>query len=190
MARRSGFGTSSRCLAVAAMTALLASCGGGADADASGDAGGEDAASAPATPAGGEVARRDFVLCPAIEGIAEDLAALADFQIDATRGVEAMAGECHVRGQDAAFVQVILAPAIVPSVAMQASGYDTPAVAAPELGEQAVVVEDPVQPRAIFRVRGQIIDVGIENSGHPPDAATIRQAGSMVRDALEKANGG
>lgn len=167
-----------------------------------GDAGDEadapppaDAAAAPA-PSGspgagsGEISRSDFVLCPAIEPIAGDLTSLAGFELDASREIEAGAGECRLRGDGGAFVVVALALAAVPSLGEYVSGFRGTARPASGLGEGAVVIPDPAQPHAVFPLRGQIVDVGMENFSDPPDDAAVLEAARRVREALSDANGG
>jgi hypothetical protein len=174
-------------IGIAISVVYLSSCGGGDRSEAA--PGGEGAAASQAAEEG-TVAREDFVLCPAIEGIADSLASLVGFSMDAERGVQQMVNECFIRGEDAAFVGIQLAPAIVPSVDMQASGYDAESTPAPDLGREAVFIGDQLQPHVIFRLMGHIIDVGIEQSMGSPDEATMIEAGKLIRDALSAANGG
>lgn len=170
-------------VATLCVTGVLPACGG--------DAGDTETASAARSPGASEVARADFVLCPAIERIAEELADRAGFQLDVERGVQALAGECFVRGEESEFVSVALAPAIMSSVAMQASGYEGDQAAVPAFGEDAVMVRNPVQPHVIFELLGQIIDIGVEGSpGMTPETGTVVSAATAVRDALLAANGG
>lgn len=171
----------------------LLACGGEGDGGGPPPAADAPAAEAPAAsqpPAGGEagggdIARGDFVLCPAIEPIGEELATIAGFRMDPARGVEAVANECFVRGDG--FVSVALAPAFAPSVAMHASGYDGVQTPVPDLGSDALVIDAP-QPHVVFRLRGQIIDVGVEG-GSASTASAIALA-NRVREALLAANGG
>lgn len=138
-----------------------------------------------------EISRDDFVLCPAIEPVAGDLVALGGFEPEGgTTEVQAGVNECHLRGEEGAFVVVALAPAIVPSVAEYASGFPGGAEPAPELGESAVVVPSSTQPHVVFELFGHILDVGIENFSDPPDTGNVLEAGRLVRDALVQANGG
>lgn len=155
----------------------------GAAADRSGASG--TAASGEAPEASGNA----FVLCPAVEEIADDLASLAGFELDRSRSIAAGARECFVRGDGGAFVMVALAPDAVPSVAEHASGYPGRATPAPELGESAVAVEDATQPHVVFELDGHIVDVGIENFDDPADRPRVIEAGRMVRQALGRANG-
>ncbi len=173
---------------VGAAMALSVSCGGDTADSESGSA---ETASATRSSGGRDVARADFVLCPSIESIAADLAGIVGFQLDEDRGVQAMVGECFVRGEESEFVSVALAPAIMSSVAMQASGYEGNQAAVPAFGEEAVMIRDPVQPHLIFELLGQIIDVGVEGpAGTTPDIGTLIRVATAVRDALLAANGG
>ncbi len=173
---------------LSAATGLLVSCGGDA---ADSESASVETASATRSPGGREVARADFVLCPAIESIAADLAGIVGFQLDEDRGVQAMVGECFVRGEESEFVSVALAPAIMSSVGMQASGYEGSQAAVPAFGEDAVMIRDPVQPHLIFELLGQIIDVGVEGpAGTTPDTGTVIRVATAARDALLAANGG
>jgi len=141
--------------------AFLSSCGGGGEQGDTGTPGG-GAAGAVARTAGGTVARADFVLCPPIEAIADSLASIVGFTRDPDRAVQGIAGQCFVRGESGGFIGIELAPAAVPSIAMQAEGYDSESRPAPDLGSEAAIIADGLQPHVIFRVRGQIIDVGAE----------------------------
>jgi len=174
---------------------LFASCGrAGGDASASAEAGGSSAApgSAPATASSGEsIARADFVMCPALEPVASQLAGIVGFPMDEERGVEALAGECFVRSEEAGFLSAALAPAFVRSIDMQAQGYEGHTEPAPSLGDGAVIVHDALQPHVIFPLRDNIIDVGAESDGtEAPDDATMLRLATAVRDALAAANGG
>lgn len=174
---------------------VLASCGGAGDqGSAAAEADGSTAvpaampAAAPAS-SGGSIARADFVMCPALEPVAADLAGIVGFPMDRERGVEAMAGECFVRSEEAGFLSAALAPAFVRSIDMQAEGYEGHAEPAPGLGDGALIVHDALQPHVIFQLRGNIIDVGAESDGtEAPDDGTMLRLATAVRDALAAAN--
>jgi len=173
--------------------ALVLACGGpdGSDPPGGGATPGSGAPATAAQPAAAastaddRIARADFVLCPAIEPIGEELAAMAGFRMDPERGVEVVAGECFVRGDG--FLRVALAPAIMQSVAMQASGYDGAQSPLPQLGPQAVLIDAP-QPHVVFELRGQIVDVGVEAPGAGRE--TVVELAERVREALTNANAG
>ncbi len=170
-------------------TGLVVSCGGDADSESAPAA--EASTPGAAAGSGGAVARADFVLCPAIEGIAEELAQTAGFRMDVDRGVQELVGECFIRGEEAEFVSVALAPAFMSSVSMQAAGYEGNQAAVPALGADAVLIQDPLQPHVIFPLLGQIIDVGVEGYGATtPSTASVMAVATAVRDALRAANGG
>ena len=188
--------TMDRSIALLTMAGLLASCGGASDdaATARTTDGAAPPASAPVAAPGsadGTIARADFVMCPALEPIAADLAAIVGFAMDRERGLERLAGECFVRSEDSGFVSAAVAPAFVRSTAMQAEGYEGRAEPATGPGDGALIVRDALQPHVIFELRGNIIDVGAEADGTgAPDDATMLRLATAVRDALLAANGG
>lgn len=168
------------------LVALVQSCAG--EQSASDDE--PQIAQNPAS-AGDVVARGDYVLCPAIEGIADDLAARVGFQRDPERSIAGIGAECFVRAMDFGWIRVAIPPAMIRTIGMQAEGYESPSSPAPELGENAVFVNAQLQPHVIFELLGQIIDVGVEHAGTgAPDRATVIAVAEMVRDALRGANSG
>lgn len=171
-------------LLIAVATPLVTGCGGGTE-----DAGATARAESDAPPARQE-ASADFVLCPAFETVAGDVAAALGFELDAERGVQATPRECFVRGTEAEFVSIALAPAIIQSVTMQASGYEGSVAAAPELGATAVYIDAPLQPHVIFELDGRVLDLGAELSMSAPDRERMIEAALLTRDALVAANGG
>lgn len=175
---------------------FLASCGGAGDqgsasAEADGSATPARAPAAAPPSSGGSIDRADFVMCPALEPVAPDLAGIIGFPMDEARGVEAMAGECTIHSEEYGFVSAQLAPAFVRSIDMQAEGYEGHTEPAPGLGDGALIVHDAMQPHVIFPLRGNIIDVGAESDGtEAPDDGTMLRLATAVRDALAAANGG
>jgi hypothetical protein len=178
-------------LVVAAAPLLLIGCGSGTD-DAATDTAGESTAPATRTPAAPaqQTTTSEFVLCPAFETVAADLAELLGFELDADRGVQSSPRECFVRGTQAEFVSLALAPAFIQSVTMQASGYEGSASAAPELGATALWIDAPLQPHVIFELDDRILDLGVELSMDAPDRTRVIEAAALTRDALIAANGG
>jgi hypothetical protein len=177
-----------RLLAIALAATLVISCGGARERDEARTT--DESQPTAQGSGGGSVARADFVLCPAIEGIADDLASIIGFKRDMDRPVKSMTGECFVRGRPVGFVSVALAPAVIQSVAMQASGYEAQATPASDLGEGAVLIQDRMQPHVIFTMLGQVIDVGAELEQGTPNTAAMIEAAKRVREALATANGG
>jgi hypothetical protein len=174
-------------IGISLVAVLLPSCGGGGGT-------GEDAPpveAAGSQPEGrGTVARADFVLCPAVEKIADDLASLAGFTRDTDQQIQGPGSECVVRGEQNGRITIAMPPAIIQSIAMHAGGYDAEPSPVPELGPDAVYLAVRTQPHVVFPLLGHIIDVGAEGAIDPPDQATMVALAKLVRDTLLAANGG
>lgn len=94
--------------------------------------------------------------------------------------------ECRFNLGRVGFLKVERAPAIMPSVAAWASSYDAASSPAPEVGSEAVYIEDPLQPHVVFAYGGRIWDVGGEyGEGSPPRDALVETA-LLVRKLLER----
>lgn len=174
---------------IAAMAVVLISCGGGDSAEESAALGERDTAASEASPAGesGGFDRESFVLCPALEGHREEIASIVGFEPDPERALSAITGECIVHAEEIGFARVSLAPAIVPSIAMYAEGFDAEAKPAPELGSNAVFIDAPMQPHVVFSMGSLIIDVDAENI-EKPSRETMIELATRVREILMQAN--
>lgn len=158
------------------MMAVSSSCGDS-------DAGEED--SRAADP--GEFDRASFVFCPALEDHREELASIIGFEQDAERPISAFSGECALYGDHGAFVRVSRAPTVEPSIAFHVSGFEAEVSPAPELGPEAVFVDDGSQPRVVFSIGPLIIDVDAMNV-ETPSRETMIQLASRVREIFIEAN--
>lgn len=171
---------------------VVASCGGEQvqETDAAEAVAAPEAAMPEQPPAQGGTAgynRESFVLCPVIEEHKNELASIVGFTADSDRSVETFRFECNIHGESGSLVKVQLAPAFTSSIAMHASGYEDPSSAAPELGNDALYVDAPMQPHVIFHMGDLIIDVGAE-ALDAPNRATMIELAERVRDLLTEAN--
>lgn len=181
---------------IVAMALVVAACSGNGDAaDQVGSVADTTAADVDPTgtaSAGGASLDRDsFVLCPAIEEHMDELAAIVGFEVDPEQlGVEAFFGECMingVEGGDFARVQLARGPESTP--AMYREKYEAPASSAPELGDEAVFIDDWNQPRVLFLLGGLIIDVdaALLYEG-PPSRDTMIAFAQRVAEILMEEN--
>lgn len=135
----------------------------------------------------GEFDRASFVFCPALEGHREELASIIGFEQDAERPISAFSGECVLYGDHGAFVRVSRAPTVEPSIAFHVSGFEAELSPVPELGPDAVFVDDGRQPHVVFSIGPLIIDVDARNV-ETPSRETMMQLASRVREILIEAN--
>jgi hypothetical protein len=145
------------------------------------------ATSEQASSRAGAYDRASFVLCPALEDHRAELAAIVGFEHDPAGSIAGVGSECIIRGTRFGVVRVSLAPAVIRSIAMQVSSYEADAVPAPELGEQAMLVDVSLQPHVVFPLGGLIVDVDAENV-ETPDHATMIALALRVRELLAAAN--
>lgn len=97
-----------------------------------------------------------------------------------------VSSECRFNLGRAGFLKVERAPAATPSVAAWASSHDAQSSPAPEVGRDAVFVDDPLQPHVVFAYGDRVWDVGGEyDEGTPPRDALIRTA-RIVQGLLER----
>ncbi len=178
----------SRALWVSLVALAGWSCGSGESAGE--NVGANDARSAAESPrddAAGEYSRESFVLCEAIEEYREELADIIGIEPDLERRVQGIGSQCHVRGTDFGFISVEIAPAITPSIAAHAGGFDAETTPVPSLGDAAVFVDASFQPHVVFELGDLIIDVGAEAAKMPGRDAMIDLA-TRVREILVAAN--
>lgn len=135
----------------------------------------------------GEFDRASFVFCPALEDHREELASIIGFEQDAERPISAFSGECALYGDHGAFVRVSRAPSVEPSVAFHVSGFEADVSPAPQLGPDAVFVDDRRQPHVVFSIGPLIIDVDAKNV-ETPSRETMIELASRVREILVEAN--
>lgn len=135
----------------------------------------------------GEFDRASFVFCPALEDHRAELASIVGFEQDGDRPISAFSGECALYGDHGAFVRVSRAPSVEPSIAFHVSGLEADVSSAPQLGPDAVFVDDRRQPHVVFSIGPLIIDVDAKNV-ETPSRETMIQLASRVREILVEAN--
>lgn len=102
--------------------------------------------------------------------------------------MSASSRQCFIRGNGRDFIGVEMPPAIINSVQRRATeSFDGTASPAPEVGDDAMYVEDISQPRVIFSMGSILIDVQAEYT-KTPDRNTMVTLASRVRDILAEAN--
>lgn len=147
-----------------------------------------------ASAEGGSFDRDSFVLCRVLEEHKDELAAIVGFEADPERGVETFSDECNIRGSEPGnFARVQLVPNFTPSILFHIEGYEGLKMPAPELGAEAVSIENDFQPDVVLLLGDFIIDVDAEVIDYetgltaPPSDAMIAYA-ARVRDLLTEAN--
>lgn len=178
---------SSRAVWSVVVCVALSSCGGGTGEEAPAAGGMDPAAPDAAAAPSGEYTRDSFVLCDAIEPHREELASIVGFEPDPERALSVMSSECVVRGAGGSFARVSLLPALVPSVALHVQSFDAEASAAPELGPDAMFVDDALQPHVAFAMGPLFIDVDAEHV-ETPSRETMIALALRVREILTEAN--
>jgi len=169
---------------IVAAAVVLWSCGDGRlDADAA--QAGKTGVSA-STSSTGRFKRESFVLCPALEGHREELAAIVGFKPDSKRPLAVIRSECIVNSMRVGFARVTLVSAGM-TLGMHVKGFDAAASPAPELGPEAMFVDGKLQPHVVFAMGPLVIDVDAENLQTPSRETMIRLA-TRVRDILAEAN--
>ena len=168
------------------LTALLAACGGGSGG---GDVPADETRSAATTSrdAADQYSRASFVLCEPIEEHRQELAGIVGIEPDLERAVQGSGARCVVHGTDRGFMSIEIAPAVTPSIAVHAEGYEGTKTPVPSLGASAVFVDASLQPHVIFELGNLILDVGAESSEAPGRDAMVQLA-TRVRAILVAAN--
>jgi hypothetical protein len=142
--------------------------------------------------AGGDSFDRDsFVLCPVIEEHKDELAAIVGFEVDPEQpGVAIGSFECYIDGVEGGdFARVQLGRGFESTPAMYSEGFEAPASPAPELGDEAVFIDDWNQPRVIFLLGGLIVDVDASLVyGGPPSRDTMIAFAQRVAELLMEEN--
>lgn len=138
----------------------------------------------------GDYDRKSFVLCPALESHREELAAIVGFEQDSDRALSmsATSRKCSIRGKGGDYIGVEIPPAMISSIERHATeSFGGTASPAPELGDDAMYVDNISKPRVIFSMGPILIDVHADYT-ITPDRKTMVALGTRVRDILGEAN--
>lgn len=132
---------------------------------------------------------KDFQLCPPLELHRDELASIVGFEQDAERALSMSptSRKCFIRGSGGDFIGVESLPALVKSIEAYAESFDGSSSAVPNLGSDAVFIDDVSQPHVAFRMGSRIINVSAEYI-EKPDQDTMVTLATRVHEILEIVN--